>query len=370
MSTITPLKMPKWGLSMQEGLVQDWHIREGDRIVEGQEIVDVETSKITNVFEAPYAGRVARIVARSGETIPVGALLAVIAEEAVSASDIEAFILAFQDSFTPELEQDAGGPMEQRVDIGDGRVLRASLMGEGAGDAVVFVHGFGGNLDDWAAVQPAIAARARTVALDLPGHGGSTKMVGAGDIASLSEAISAALKQIGVGRAHLVGHSLGATVVLAFALANPERVASVTLLCPAGAPGGTLNQDYLRAFLNATRGRDLAKALELLFADPSMATRDLAEQILRTKRLDGVEAALSAIHAAMSAPSFADLGLRMAEVAAPLTILASKEDQIVGRLDEAALPSSVRLVWIDGVGHMPHVEKPSAVIAEIAAQLR
>lgn len=54
MSEIKTLEMPKWGLSMEEGLLARWAIQEGDDFTRGQEICEIETSKIVNVLEAPF----------------------------------------------------------------------------------------------------------------------------------------------------------------------------------------------------------------------------------------------------------------------------------------------------------------------------
>jgi pyruvate dehydrogenase E2 component (dihydrolipoamide acetyltransferase) len=366
---ITPLKMPKWGLSMQEGLVQSWHVAPGAAIAEGMELVDVETSKITNVFEAPFAGTLRRIVAQEGETLPVGALLAVLADEAVSEAEIDAYVADFQARFTPETEDgESGGLTQRKLSLPDGRTIRATLAGAGE-MPVVFLHGFGGDLNNWALVQPAVAAEAATIALDLPGHGASAKDVGAGDLAALSGAVLEALDALSVSKAHLVGHSLGGAVALATALAAPGRVASLALVCPAGIPGTSLNAAYLDGFIGASRARALAEVLGLLFADPASATRDMAEDILKSKRLDGVEEALATIRAAMDAPSFAETGARVSEVTAPLLVLASHADRIVGAPDPAALPAGAKLVFVDGAGHMPHTEKADAVSAAIIAHV-
>lgn len=72
MADVTPIRMPKWGLSMQEGVIIDWWKAEGDRVAEGEDLVDIETSKINNVYESPVSGLLRRVVARAGETLPVG----------------------------------------------------------------------------------------------------------------------------------------------------------------------------------------------------------------------------------------------------------------------------------------------------------
>ena len=95
-AAITPLVMPKWGLEMREGTVAAWLVDEGARIEVGTPILDVETDKISNAVEAPDAGLLRRRVAREGETLPVKALLCVLAEAQVSDADIDAYIAAFE----------------------------------------------------------------------------------------------------------------------------------------------------------------------------------------------------------------------------------------------------------------------------------
>ena len=53
---ITPIVMPKWGLEMREGTVQDWLVKEGERIEVGEALVDVDTDKISNAVEAADTG--------------------------------------------------------------------------------------------------------------------------------------------------------------------------------------------------------------------------------------------------------------------------------------------------------------------------
>src|SRR5436309_4883228 len=76
---ITTITMPKWRLTMTEGKVLGWLKREGDSFKEGEELLEIETSKITNVYEAPESGTLRRIVAQQGATLPIGGLLAVAA---------------------------------------------------------------------------------------------------------------------------------------------------------------------------------------------------------------------------------------------------------------------------------------------------
>jgi pimeloyl-ACP methyl ester carboxylesterase len=70
--------MPKWGMSMQEGLILQWLKQEGDPVTEGEPLLEVETEKMTSVVESPAAGTLARIVYAAGCRVPVAEVIALV----------------------------------------------------------------------------------------------------------------------------------------------------------------------------------------------------------------------------------------------------------------------------------------------------
>jgi fermentation-respiration switch protein FrsA (DUF1100 family) len=74
----TNVLMPKWGMSMREGLVNSWLKKEGDRVEQGEALVEVESEKATNFIEAPASGILARVLVPDGQTVPITTVLAVI----------------------------------------------------------------------------------------------------------------------------------------------------------------------------------------------------------------------------------------------------------------------------------------------------
>ena len=71
-SALVAVEMPKMGISVSEGTILEWRKRPGDWIEADETIADVTTDKVDVEIPAPASGRLARIVAEAGETVPVG----------------------------------------------------------------------------------------------------------------------------------------------------------------------------------------------------------------------------------------------------------------------------------------------------------
>ena len=76
----TTLKMPKWGMGIDEGTVLKWLKAEGDSITQGEILVEIETAKAVQEVEAPVSGILSKILLAEGETAEVRTELALIEE--------------------------------------------------------------------------------------------------------------------------------------------------------------------------------------------------------------------------------------------------------------------------------------------------
>ncbi len=354
--TITPIVMPKWGLEMREGRIAGWLVDEGTRIEVGTPLVDVETDKISNAVEAPDPGLLRRRVAQDGETLPVKALLGVMAEAEVTDAEIDAFIAAYVVPAAGD-EGDETEAAHQFVEV-DGIRVRYARRGEGRGVPVLFIHGFGGDLGNWLFNLDALAAHAPVIALDLPGHGQSDpKLPGAG-LDALAGFVARFLDQLDVERVHAVGHSMGGAIAARLALDHPQRVASVALVNSAGL-GTEVNHGYTEGFVAAESRRDLRPVVEQLFADPSLVSRQLLDDLLKYKRLDGVPALLSELSRTLfgGGRQSALPGVELEGSGLPVLVVWGAQDRIIPAAHAGNAPPGSRVVVWDDAGHMAMMER-------------
>jgi pyruvate dehydrogenase E2 component (dihydrolipoamide acetyltransferase) len=361
------LTMPKWGLAMTKGQVVAWLIDEGVEVRPGLELVEIETEKVVSPIEATTSGVLRRKVAREGDVVHVGGLLGVIAGASVTDSQIEHDVEEFQAHYIPEeAEEEAAGPAFETVDIDRCRI-RYLRRGEGP-ESAVLIHGFGGDLNSWMFNHESLASSHSVYALDLPGHGSSSKQVADGTLEGFAKVLGGFLDSVGVSKAHLVGHSMGGAVAAMFALSHPQRCLSLALIAGAGL-GPEIDGEYIWGFVSATRRNDLRPQLEKLFADSRLITRQLVDDTLKYKRLDGVELALRTIASQFCPANRQSVSLReqLVELEMPVLVLWGSEDRIIPASQATNLPKNVRTELLPGYGHMVHMEAASKVNMAIRA---
>ena len=80
--------VPKWGLTMEEALINQWLKQEGEKVEKDEPLLEIETEKVANVVEAPASGILARVICHAGENVKVGQVLALIAEPGEAVPDV------------------------------------------------------------------------------------------------------------------------------------------------------------------------------------------------------------------------------------------------------------------------------------------
>jgi 3-oxoadipate enol-lactonase/4-carboxymuconolactone decarboxylase len=233
-----------------------------------------------------------------------------------------------------------------------------------AGEAVALVLGpsLGSTTAIWDRAVPYLAPTHPVLRWDLPGHGASPAATIPFSTAEIARGVLRAADAAGLDRFAAVGISLGGVVSLELALAAPDRVSSVTMICslPKIATAETWMQRAADVRAMGTPSLVTASAARwftpaFLEAEPEVASRVLNGLL----DLDDESYALCA-----DALRTVDLRDRIADLGVPFTIIAGELDPIIPLADaRAAVANAVNghLDVVEGASHLAAVEKPDVV---------
>lgn len=137
----------------------------------------------------------------------------------------------------------------------------------GQGEPVVLIHGLARSLDDWTGVADSLALDHRVIALDVRGFGKSTRVSEPGRLGiEMAHDVVRLLDHLGIRRAHLVGHSMGATIAAKVAALHPDRVGTVALLAgPFFDDSTSFAKDEQGLAADVEQGRGMKGLLRWLF---------------------------------------------------------------------------------------------------------
>jgi pimeloyl-ACP methyl ester carboxylesterase len=242
------------------------------------------------------------------------------------------------------------------------------------GSPIVLVGGFLEPSDTWDGVARVLAGNHRVFAMDLAGFGYSERS-GRYLLADWQRQLDAFMLAVGVSRALLAGHSLGAGVIAAEGLAHPGRTSGIVLVdgdaLAGGRPGfvrDLIVDPYRTSAFRIVLGWDWAMR-EIIRKAYSPERVHIGERELerwrRPLRVDGTEGALARmISNGIQGLQFADL----ARVRVPAAVVFGQHDTSVpvasGRRVAAALGAPLTI--IPGAGHLSQITHPRAVAAVIA----
>ncbi len=272
--------------------------------------------------------------------------------------------------------QRPGEPLGARLDpavgaryvhAGDGRALYTEVQGQdGALPPVLLVHGFASNHDVWDALEPSLRANRRTVNVDLPGFGWSSRTEGDYSPSALARDLVDVLDALGIPQADVVAHSWGSSVTLALALEHPTRVRRVVLL------GAWIYDEQIPPFFRWARVPGVGEMLfsayyterpadrfPAAFEDPSVITQEVVDAIERSFDRPGTSRAALA---AARGQCFRQLQARYRQVRQPALLVWGADDRVslprFGERLSHELPDA-RYVSLPRAGHFPMMEAAS-----------
>lgn len=232
----------------------------------------------------------------------------------------------------------------------------------GSGDPVVLTHGMGGNHAVWYQQVPALAVRYRVITWDQRGFGRSTASTASlGPEPSVAD-LRAILDHLGVGRAHLIGQSMGGWPSLGFALESPERVTSLVLADTIGGIFTPRIREVFHAYSEVIAASPPPDQLPLgshPALGPQLARDDPARAFLYSQ-IGGLAGSASpiVISELLAATDHTD---ELDRLTSPTLLVVGENDPIFSPdlIREAAslIPNSEVSV-IDDTGHSPYFERP------------
>jgi 3-oxoadipate enol-lactonase len=228
---------------------------------------------------------------------------------------------------------------------------------------VIALHGIATHSALWAPQLPFWAGPFRLVRVDLPGHGRSPNVDGAGSTSAFAEWLCALLDELRIERAAVVGLSLGGMVAQAFALAYPSRVRSL-VLAHTGARSPQTVRDLWDKRLEQMRERgmesqiaaSLARWFTPAFAARSPLTLAWAADMVRRTSPEGYQCAAAAIR---RLDHLDDLG----KIACPTLVVCGDNDGVVPVAAAEGIAAAVqngRLSILRDAAHLGNVEQPVA----------
>lgn len=416
--------LPKVDMDMETGLLAVWHAAPGDQVEKGAGLFDIETDKAAMEVEAPASGVLAHVIAERGARVPVGQVVAWIyaagedipdAPPATAATEPQLQAPApvapkpapvaeattdptLRPRATPaaraaaraagiDLAQIIGSGPHGRIHADDIRPQQPTdaplswtephrplavtrRKGRGAGAPILLIHGFAADAAGWVPLEKALGDAQEIIRIDLPSHGRSPRLRIA-SFRDLARLVVDAIDDLGAEQLHLVGHSLGGAVATAVADIRPRRIASLTLIAPAGL-GPDIDGAALMGIARASRTESLAPWLRQLAADPGFVSDDFARAAMSSRKDQNLRAAQVDL-AGMLFPDGTqgfDLIAAIGRVTAPLKIIWGRQDRILPWRHALHAPDAAGLHLLDNAGHIPHMERPDAVARALAENIR
>lgn len=242
--------------------------------------------------------------------------------------------------------------------------FKIHYVSEGKGkDAIVLVHGWGCRLTHWYGQIPELSKRTRVIAIDLPGHGESDKPEIKYDMDLFAAAIDAVMKDAGVERAVLVGHSMGTPVVRQFYRKYPQKTLGLVIVDGGLRPFGTKEQR--EQFMAPLRGPNYKEAGAQMFTAMTVTLSDADKERVKTSAWNTPQQVLVSAMEAMAEESLYatdKINVPVLAILAKSPFWAADTEQFFRSL----APDLEYQMW-DGVSHFLFMDKPKEFNAAVIA---
>lgn len=256
----------------------------------------------------------------------------------------------------------------------DGTRIAYDAWGKRSGEPVLLIQGLGTDARGWALQRMALGRRYHCFAVDNRGVGRSGRPPGPYDLETMADDSVRVLDAEGVGRAHVIGASMGGVIAQIIAVRHPERVRSLVLACTSCRHHPwrrELFEEWIAAVEQAGIHALRADALQWLVGPRFRARFGVWVNLLARLVLNSDPAAFAAQTRAILNGND-DLRFELVYVAAPTLVITGSQDTLtpIGDAEELAeLIPNARLVELRGAAHGLMVESPNAFNGAVRAFL-
>ncbi|MEC7816597.1 MAG: alpha/beta hydrolase [Pseudomonadota bacterium] len=262
-------------------------------------------------------------------------------------------------------ERSAAGLEPAQLDLGELNIAYLRNAEPVEGDTLVLVHGFGANKDNWTRLAKHLSEQFNIIAIDLPGHGESSKPLDIGyGFEDQVGYVNQILARLEITETHMMGNSMGGAITALYAATYPNQIRSATLLNPAGIleyesdlvdlvldgenpliPSKEGDFDRLLDFALEKRPFVPWPILDVM-EQQAIANRAVNEVIFRAIRDEGFE------------PEFR---AAITNIRAPTLVVWGKLDRVIDYRNAdvfvAQIPGAEKVI-LDDIAHAPMVESP------------
>jgi len=236
---------------------------------------------------------------------------------------------------------------------------------EGEGPLLIFMHGIGGNRTNWRAQLPAFAPHFKAVAWDARGYGASDDYDGPLAFDDFVVDLKRVIEWFGEPRAHLVGLSMGGRIAMRFALAHPDRVATLTLV-DTHEGFESFTPEKRREFVETRRAplmsgktpADIAPGVARSLSGPH-ARPEHVQQLIDSIAALHKESYLKSLEATVNQVTVGDIS----RIAAPAHFIVGADDPLTPVSLHHAMAAKMGnppVTVLPQAGHLSNIEQPDA----------
>lgn len=256
--------------------------------------------------------------------------------------------------------------VEKSIQVGDHKIF---YLEGGSGDTVLLVHGFGGDKDNWTRLAKYLSGKYRVISPDLPGFGQSSRIRTSNyNIENQTERLAAFTEALKLERFHIAGNSMGGNISAYYAIKNPSRIISLTLINSAGIMPPVkselvlnLEKGYNPLLVNDADDYD--RLMKFLFVKspyiPGSLKKELASSAVRNREFN--DKIFSDMRAKML-----DLKPMLGKIKAPTLIIWGDTDRVLHvssvEIFSKGIKGSTSYILKD-CGHVPMIERPEETSA-------